>query len=365
MTESITVTTMEVKKDNWSETRFLEETLSGELGENEVFLKADRFALTANNISYAGAGDLLGYWGFFPAAEGWGRIPSMCYGEVLASAHPEIAVGERVWGFFPMSTHLKVLAGQVKEQQFVDVSPHRAEYAPAYAQFQRAAANPIYDLAREDQDSLLRGLFLTGWLCEDFLFDNQMFGASACVVTSASSKTSVALGYSVKQRGEIASIGLTSAANVDFCRGLGCYDEVVSYDDLESLDPSRAVVMADMAGNASLVSRLHHHFTDNMKYSASIGATHYDQTGVNESLPGATPEFFFAPTQIQKRSAEWSAAEFAERSSASFVSFREFCDGWLKIVTGRGPDAVAATYQAVLKGGVNPTEGQILSMWPE
>ena len=87
---------LEVRKDKWSETRLVTETLDGDLGENEVLLKVDRLALTANNISYAASGDTLGYWGFFPAEEGWGRIPAMCWADVIVSAHPEIAVVDRL-----------------------------------------------------------------------------------------------------------------------------------------------------------------------------------------------------------------------------------------------------------------------------
>ncbi len=365
MSEQITSQTMEVRKDSWGDTRIVAEQVNTELAENEVLLKVDRFALTANNISYAGAGDMLGYWGFFPAEEGWGRIPAMAWGDVLASNHPEIEAGERVWGFFPMGTHLRILAGKVREDQFVDVSSHRAEYAPAYAQFTRAAALPIYEEAREDQDSLLRGLFMTSWLAEDFMWDNDYFGAEAFLITSASSKTSIALGFAVTQRGEKRSIGLTSSSNKAFCESLGCYDEVVTYDELTSLDASMPVVMVDMAGSASVISTLHHHFADNMKYSCRVGATHYTEMGAVDDLPGAQPEFFFAPSQVQKRSAELGAGELMMKLGVAYVAFRQFADSWLTVVQGRGPEVVDATYQQVLAGGVSPTEGQILSMWPE
>ena len=363
MSETIAVQTFEVRKEDWSQTRLVDETLSPDLAEGEVIFRVDRFALTANNISYCSAGDALGYWGFFPAEEGWGRIPTMGYADVIASAHPDLAVGERVWGFFPMSTHLKIQAGKVRPDQFVDVSPHRAEYAPVYAQFTRSAANPIYDPAREDQDSLLRGLFMTSWLCEDFMHDNETYGADAYLISSASSKTSIALGFTVKDRGEKRAIGLTSAGNVEFCESLGCYDEIVTYADLASLDPGVAVVLVDMAGNADVISQLHHHYSDNMKYSCRIGATHYDKGGAVEGLPGATPEFFFAPTQVQKRGKEWGAEKLMQQLGMSFVRFREFSDNWLQVKRGHGVDRVSETYQSVLAGSANPREGQILSFW--
>lgn len=354
--------TMEVRKDNWSETRVVTDTTDAVLAENEVLLKVDRLALTANNISYASAGDSLGYWRFFPAAEGWGRVPAMGWADVIASRHPEVVVGERVWGFFPFATHLKILAGKTSGQSFSDVSPHRDGLAPVYAQFDRASANPIYEEAREDQDSLLRGLFMTSWLVEDFLEVNSFFGATSCLITSASSKTSIALGYCVKQRGNLSSVAVTSAGNVAFCESLGCYDKVVTYQQVASLDASEPMVMVDMAGSAAILSDLHHHYADNMKHSCRIGATHLEGFGPVGDLPGATPQFFFAPGHLQTRSRELGPAEFMRRLGSAYVGFRVFCDDWLRVERSSGAEAVAAVYQKVLAGKADPASGQIISM---
>ncbi len=362
MTDTIDVTTLEVRKDDWTRTRVDLATLDAVPGEKEVLLKVDRLALTANNISYAAAGDSLGYWGFFPADEGWGRIPAMGWGEVIASAHPDIQAGERVWGFFPFSTHLKILAGKARGGQFFDVSPHRATYAPVYSQFDRASANPIYEAAREDQDSLLRGLFMTSWLVEDFLQVNGAFDAGACLVTSASSKTSIALAHCVRERGALTGIGLTSPGNVAFCKSLGCYDKVVTYGDVAGLDAGQPVVLVDMAGSAKILGDLHHHYGDNMKHSCRIGATHYEEMGSVDGLPGARPEFFFAPSHIKSRGAELGVAELMKRLGGAFVGFRRFADGWLKIQRHYGPEAVAAVYRQVLAGKADPATGQIISV---
>lgn len=364
MSDDTAVTTLEVRKDKWSETRIVREPLATQLAEGEVLLRVDRFALTANNISYAGAGDLLGYWGFFPAEEGWGRIPAMGWGEVIASSHPGIKIGERVWGFFPFSTHLKILAGNSRVEQFQDISAHRAQYAPVYARFDRASANPLYDAAREDQDSLLRGLFLTSWLVEDFMHMHESFGAGTCLITSASSKTSIALAHCVKKRGYMRSVGITSKGNVAFCESLGYYDEVVTYDAIASLDATQPVVMVDMAGSAAVLSDLHHHYRDNMKHSCRIGATHYEEMGAVDNLPGATPEFFFAPSHILTRSADLGAEQLMMSMGAEYVAFRAGSDAWLKLHRSYGIAAVEQTYQAVLAGKTDAASGQIVSMWP-
>lgn len=362
LTDETASSTFEVRKDDWSETRVVEESLDEELAANEVLFRVGRLALTANNISYAASGDSLGYWGFFPAEEGWGRIPAMGWGEVIASAHPDIPVGERVWGWFPYSTLLKVQAGKVSASRFTDVSRHRAEYAPVYAQFDRASANPIYEPSREDQDSLLRGLFTTSWLVEDYLAVNDFFGAAVCLITSASSKTSIALAYSVHERGKLSSVGVTSKRNVAFCESLGCYKKVVTYDAVAGLDAAHAVVMVDMAGSARVISDLHHHFGDNMKYSCRIGATHYAESGSVKGLPGARPEFFFAPSHVKTRSAELGAQEFMMRLGAAYAGFRTFSDNWLRVERSYGAEALASIYQAVLAGKTDPASGQVVSM---
>ena len=103
-----------VRRDDFHTTRF-RETETPDLTDGQVLFRIDRFALTSNNITYAAAGDMLDYWGFFPAEEGWGRIPVMGFADVSASRHPGVAEGERVFGFFPMATHLVIDATGVGE----------------------------------------------------------------------------------------------------------------------------------------------------------------------------------------------------------------------------------------------------------
>lgn len=356
---------LEVRKDNWSDTRVITEPVPATLEENEVLFRVDSQALTANNISYAASGDSLGYWGFFPAEEGWGRIPAMGWGEVIASNHPEVAIGERVWGWFPFSTHLKILAGKVNKALVHDVSPHRASYAPVYAQFDRASANPLYDPAREDQDSLLRGLFMTSWLVEDFLHVNASFGATAVLITSASSKTSIALAHCLQQRGLLIRIGITSPGNVAFCESLGCYDKLVTYGEVDQLDARQSVVLVDMAGSSKVLTVLHHHFGDQMKHSCRIGATHITEMSPLGDLPGARPQFFFAPAHVKSRSEEIGPGPLMKQMGGAFAGFRQFSDSWLQVQHNRGAEAVNRAYQEVLAGKTSPASGHIISMWPD
>ena len=195
------VTRFQLRRDDYGQTRFANEPLAP-LGDGQVLFRIDRFALTSNNITYAVVGDMIGYWKFFPVAEeGWGQIPVMGFADVVDSKHPGVEAGERVFGFFPMGTHLMIEADAVSDASFSDGAAHRAESAPVYRQYNRVAKDPIYRPEHEDAIMLMRGLFLTSFLVDDFLEDNDRFGAESFVVSSASSKTGLALGHLLAKRG--------------------------------------------------------------------------------------------------------------------------------------------------------------------
>ncbi len=351
-----------VNKTDWKSHCF-EEVGVPELAAGEVLFRVDRFAFTANNITYAVAGDMLGYWNFFPAPDGWGRLPTMGFGDVIASSHPEVAEGTRCFGFYPMSRYLKVEPGEVSPTQIVDAAAHRKDLALAYNQYSPVGRDALYDVEHEDTLMLLRGLFMTSFLADDFLADNDHYGAESILISSASSKTSIALGHLVQRGGRARAVGLTSDRNLEFVRGLGCYDQVITYDEVGSLDPAKAAVIVDMAGNGQLMHTIHSHFGDSLKHSCAIGMTHWDATPSAEALPGPTPEFFFAPSQIQKRVADWGASVLQERLVEAWTGFRSFADTWLVVQRGQGRSAVERVYMKTLNGETQPQHGHVLSLW--
>ena len=350
-----------VDRKQWRECEFVAAE-PPEPADGQVVFRVDHFAFTSNNISYALTGDALDYWGFFPAPEGRGRIPVMGYGEVLRSRCDAVAEGERFFGFYPMSTHLAIDAQTVGEN-LVDTAPHRSSQAPAYRQYLRSSADPVYTVETEPQIVLLRGLFMTSFLVDDFLADSDHFGAKTLVVSSASSKTSIALAFQASRRGHARIVGLTSPRNAAFVAGLGYYDEVLHYDEVESLPADAPTVFVDMAGNAEVVRALHQHLGDSMRYNCVVGATHWDRGGRSDGLPGAEPKFFFAPAQIVKRSNEWGPAVFQERLGGDWKRFCAASDAWLRVQRGVGPDAVQRVFLDTLDGKTEPRDGHVLSLW--
>lgn len=182
-------------------------------------------------------------------------------------------------------------------------------------------------------------------------------GARVIALTSASSKTALGLAslLSAERRGGRRVVGLTSPGNAAFVRHTGYYDEVVTYDALDALPANDPTVLVDFAGNGGLLERVHRHLGDRLAYSSRVGVTHWDQMTAPGELPGPAPVFFFAPTQVAKRMADWGAAEFQRRAGTVLRRFIASSVRWLRIVEGRGPAAVEAVYRAMVDGRVDPS----------
>jgi hypothetical protein len=115
-----------------------------------------------------------------------------------------------------------------------------------------------------------------------------------------------------------------------------------------------------MAGDGALLGAIHGHYGDALRYSCMVGATHLGAGSRPADLPGPAPRFFFAPSQIKKRSGEWGAGEFMERIGNAFIEFASYAEGWLNVVTSVGPEAMDRTYAEVLEGRSTPAKGHIL-----
>ena len=78
----------------------------GRLVDGDIRVRIDKFGLTANNVGYALSGDMIGYWRYFPADGRRGKVPAWGIAEVIESKSADIEPGERLYGFFPMASHL-------------------------------------------------------------------------------------------------------------------------------------------------------------------------------------------------------------------------------------------------------------------
>lgn len=354
-----------VKKDELSTAEIMQSTFPDTPPDGACLLRIDHFALTANNITYGVAADMLGYWDFFPASrDGYGRIPVWGFAEVVASSHPQVAVGERVYGYLPMSTHVMVQPGKVNAGGFTDTAAHRAERAPIYNHYALTRTDPMWQADKESEIALFRPLFTTSFLLEDMHREADYFGAKAVILSSASSKTSIGLAQVLRANkpDDVQVIGLTSAANTGFVAGLGCYDQVVTYDTLGDL-PDVASVYVDMAGNADLRLRVHETLGARLTNSTAVGMTHWQASGgLSGDLPGPKPTFFFAPSYAQDRLAVWGGDGFQKRLGAAWTGFVSDAADWFDVQKGQGPESAMAEYLKMLSGKIAPEKGLMLSM---
>ena len=244
---------------------------------------------------------------------------------------------------------------------------HRVDLPFFYRQYTRTAEDPLYSEKTEELQMLLRPLFATAFLLDDFFINSELFGAGTVVLTSASSKTALGFAYLLTSNrpdrsGDYRIVGLTSARNRDFVEGLGCYDSVQTYEQIGELR-QQPTVTVDFAGNGEVLMRLHQHLDKDLKYSCLVGLSHWDKrASAGSSLPGPEPQLFFAPDHAVRRVKDWGPAEFTSRLAAKWRQFITFAATWMQIEERRGEEAVEAVYRQVLSGDFAADRGYILSL---
>ncbi|ANY20513.1 hypothetical protein A6F68_02005 [Tsuneonella dongtanensis] len=331
------------------------------LADGAVRLAIESFSVTSNNVTYAAMGDAFRYWNFFPAPEGYGIVPMWGHAWVIESRCPDIAVGERVYGYLPMATHLDVIPGKVSPSGFTDTAGHRQPMSPVYNQYARLAADPEHDPSREAERMVFGPLFKTGFLIESFMRREAWFGAEQVILTSASSKTALSLASVARHRSpEVARIGLTSASNVDFVSSTGLYDRVIAYDTIDEL-PKVPSVSVDFAGNADVLRAIHTHLESGLRYSCLVGATHLDaRTGATADLPGPSPQLFFAPDHAVALFKEVGPAMASQQIAESMHRFLSDTAGTVEIERRRGLEAARDVFVEMLGGSVDPKVGIVI-----
>ncbi len=368
-------TVLEVDRSDVGTTRLVEAD-NDALGDGQVRLNIDRFAITANNITYAVFGDILGYWDFFPTADGieFGRVPAMGWATVTASTHADIAVGARFYGWYPMASSV-VFTPTPTSDGFRDDGPHRQAHAPVYRAYVEVGHDPMYpgglgaalDTDGEDRHVLLRGLFLTGFLAEEFFADGggsgtSYFDTSRVVVLSASSKTAIGFAQRASVRDGIEVVGVTSEGNRTFVESLGFYDQVVTYDEVDQISTDGGAVSIDMAGNPTALAAVHQRFGDGLAYSMTVGRSHHDAMPSDIEMVGPEPQLFFAPTEVGRRQAEWGREDYAMRCNDALTEFVAGSRNWLRVEHRVGADAARSAWVDVRDANVGPDVGLVATI---
>lgn len=330
------------------------------LDSGQIRVAIDKFALTANNITYGVVGEKIGYWQFFPCEDNWGMIPVWGFADVIESEHDDVAVGERLYGYWPMGTHLTMTPAKVVASRLTDGAEHRAALPPVYNNYARCTHESQYDPKMDNARMLFYPLYATSFCLYDFLLDNDWFGAEQVIIPSASSKTAIGLAYALADDDNAKpAIGITSKGNLEKTKALGLYDTVLTYDDIDSV-ANTASVIVDMSGNGTVLAKLHKHLGDNMKFTSNVGLTHYEDNQMADGFIKERSQMFFAPGHMQKRSKEWGPGVYEKKAFAFWHSAATRSEHWLSYQSIEGMDDMAKAYHDMLNGDVSPEIGLII-----
>jgi hypothetical protein len=322
------------------------------VGSGQALFRVERFALTANNVTYAAHGIDMNYWGFYPAPAGFGIVPVWGFARVVESHVEGLAEGQRFYGYWPMASHALLTPGRINPRGFVDTVAHRQGLAQVYNGY--VAASDAY--GPETIQALFRPLYTTSFVLDLMLQDSP---AATLILTSASSKTALGLAQAAKGRQRV--IGLTSPANRAFVEATGYYDAVIDYGDTAALSTiAGPAALIDFSGNGAVRHQVHETLGDRLVESHVVGDTHWDVANTG-ALPGVPAKLFFAPSVIVERVAQWGPEGFEARLAAAWTRFIA-STGWLRVVEDKGADAVARHWRALAGGQIDPAEGLVLSL---
>ncbi len=334
---------------------------SAVLSDGQARLRIERFALTANNVTYAASGFAIGYWKFFPTPQkDWGLVPVWGFAEVVESTSDVVSVGERFYGFYPLASELVMQPVAHGGNAVRDVARHRVDLPAVYNIYTRASSAPK---ASDPYQALMQPLIATSYLLYDWLMDNEWFEAKQIVIGSASSKTGLGLTAFLAKHVDkpFEVVGLTSKRNADFVDELGFCDQVVTYDDVEALDQVVSVYV-DMAGNGDVKQRLHARLDGHLKHSFAVGISHWDQFAPQIEVAGPKPEFFFAPSQIEKRKKDWGKGVIEQKIGEATQMIVQDATRWLSLETHNGLEAAMTPYAALASGKANPKTGHVVEV---
>ena len=364
---------LQTSKINLTERRIVRTDFNlDDLNEGEIIVEIESFAFTSNNVTYGVAGEMMGYWKFFPSTKDpeniWGCIPMWGFAKIKHSNNEELKTGERLFGYFPASNILVMKPIKVSQKTFIDGQDHRKDLPPVYNNYIRLNNEDSYNKDNDNLRALLFPLHITSFCLCDYLQCEDYLGAEQIIIVSASSKTAIGLAQGLhREKGRPEVVGLTSKRNLDFVKDLNSYDHVITYDELDNINIDSPAVMVDMAGNREILGKLHSSLGNKMIKCITVGMTHWDNETTADDTMGQLmnrerTEFFFAPDHIQKRISDWGTEGYNQKTSSFMDTRAEQSKSWMNIKEVSGLDNFLSTYDNVIQGDINPNEGIIVNI---
>ena len=310
-----------------------------------LLVEVENVAMTANTMTYAALGNELGYWSLFPGStEGYGRIPAWGHGRVIGSAVEDIGVGERLFGLWPMASHV-LLTGRRSRLGLRETTPCRSRVSAVYNQY---ALEALADERAREMRAVFQPLFATSFVLARHLLDAEDSVPARIVIVSASSKT--ALGTAFGLKGARRLIGLTSRRQAAWVRETGIYDLVLTYDEMEALAEAAPAIVVDFSGDDALLERVELRIGRGRTQLLRVGWTHGRSLSDGNAVSPTASSVFFGPAHIERRVGEWGAAEFDRRLQAALEAFSAAVHEHFTVDRRDGQEGMVSAYAAVQQG---------------
>lgn len=369
---------------------------------DEIRLRVDKVGLSANNLFYAQMGDapFLKFFSVYPLGaehKELANLPAWGVGTVIESANPAFAEGEQYTGFLHL-TNLVQMKAKSTADGFKAYGALRDKLNPAYNDFKRIdnmSNNPLFGSDKISDFALVASPgAVSGFILAELLKLNDFYGANSVVLTSASSKLSLATAMQLREsvdQGRIQSVvGLTSQKNHAFVAQTELFDSVLTMDETLAASDENGETLAhvfiDVAGDAAVFKRNQ----SAIKKALAVGGTHGDAEAstftafgpsgflkmfIDMIAPASikrwasktlspTLEMFFAPTVVQELVARWGQNAFDEKANAALSTFaaQAISKGWVEVQRCENEADIQAAYKHVMSGDVKPDTAVVLSL---
>jgi len=161
------------------------------LAPGQVRLAVEAFSLTANNITYAAFGEAMNTGSSFPRVTPR-SLPAVWASRPCPNRWPRCGASRRVWGYYPPVRIWWWRLRRCRPRASWTARNTGGNWPPSTASTSSAMPTRLAP-ELEGLQAVLRPLFMTAFLLDDFLADSDFFGASQVLLSSASSKTRWAL----------------------------------------------------------------------------------------------------------------------------------------------------------------------------
>lgn len=339
----------------------IQRTASPAAGDGEIQLRVDKFGLTSNNVTYAALGHPFHYFKFFPAQGPWSALPVWGVATITTSRVAALAEGTRVYGYFPAAREATLRVADSSQTGFRVDRPELPPQHALYGQYALLDRDPLAIPGQEDLMMVMRPLFMTGLLLADYLTVSQRMGGKGVLISSAASKTSYGLASALKASGQDKVIGLCSTRSAPAAKALGLYDAVVSYDEIDGLDPALTLVYVDVAGSGPVREALLRRLGDSLRGIVAVGLTHWNEGAFGAKQTDVPVETFFAPGWSARRQKELGAAFFAQLRTGWLAQMKR-AQQHFKLVHAQGAEALSAAFDKLVRGEAGADEAFVHSL---